>query len=191
MVVQMAIQGDLTDKKALSSAVAPSYAIISLLGPDVKDKNIIPTVYSNFYELLFPIMKANNVRRIFAMGTLAIRRPEDKFTIIQYLVRGLMPIFTSAAYQTVMNIAATFDKIQPGEGIDWTVFRITGIPGGHDEASWKADREGGKDFARPIGEKGWAVSQKRGALARWLVDAAEGKADEWIGKMPAVAAGIV
>ncbi|KAK6608110.1 NmrA family protein [Botrytis cinerea] len=164
------IKGDLLDQEALALAVAPSY--------------------SSFYELLFPIMRANNVRRVFAMGTLSIRRPEDKFSVIQYLVRGLMPILASAAYQTVMNIAATFDKLTSREEIDWTVFRIAGIPGGDDEASWKADREGGRDFVGAVGGKGWAMNQKRGALARWLVDAAEGKADEWICRMPAVAAGV-
>ncbi|KAM0123591.1 hypothetical protein ACHAO1_011262 [Botrytis cinerea] len=186
------IKGDLLDQEALSLAVAPCSVIISLLGPSIKDKNINidPTAYSSFYELLFPIMRANNVRRVFAMGTLSIRRPEDKFSVIQYLVRGLMPILASAAYQTVMNIAATFDKLTSREEIDWTVFRIAGIPGGDDEASWKADREGGRDFVGAVGGKGWAMNQKRGALARWLVDAAEGKADEWICRMPAVAAGV-
>ncbi|KAL3423246.1 NmrA family protein [Phlyctema vagabunda] len=134
-------------------------------------------------------MRSNNVRRLFAMGTLTIKRPEDKFSVVQFLVVHLMPYFASAAYQTVMNIAATFEQVKEGDGIDWTVFRIAGIPGEDDEESWKKDREGGEDFVGWVGEKGWATNQQRGALARWLVNAAEGGAEEWIGKMPAVAAG--
>ncbi len=41
-------------------------------------------------------------------------------------------------------------------------------------------------FVGWIGEKGWSFSQKRAALTRWLVDAAEVGTTEWVGKMPAV-----
>lgn len=102
----------------------------------------------------------------------------------------MMSTFFSTPYQSILKVGDVFAKEGAGNGIDWTVFRIAGIPGGDDEESWKKDRnEGAGHFVGWVGEKGWSMNQKRGALARWLVDAIEGGADQWIGKMPAVAAG--
>ncbi|KAH7360402.1 hypothetical protein BKA65DRAFT_577118 [Rhexocercosporidium sp. MPI-PUGE-AT-0058] len=176
------IQGTLTDETALTTAVSNCSSIISLLGPNVKDRAFDPSTYASFFRTLFPIMRAHSVRRILAMGTISIVCPQDGFSLIRSLVLVMMPLFLGTAYKSILQVAKG--------GIDWTVFRIASIPGGDDEGSWMRDRAEGKgDFVGWVGEKGWGMGQKRGALARWLVDAVEGGADEWIGKMPAVAAG--
>lgn len=100
-----------------------------------------------------------------------------------------MPLIFNAPYRSILNVADVFEKEGKEQGIDWTVFRIAAIPGEDDEASWRKDREGGGDFVGWVGEKGWSMSQKRGALARWLVDAAESGLPDWVARMPAVAAG--
>lgn len=129
-------------------------------------------------------MRQHNVRRIFAMGTLSVFRPEDHFSLARLLIVLLVFVVVNKGFQTARGIGRVFGE--EAEGLDWTIFRIAGIPGGSDEESWRKDREDGEAFEGWIGEKGWHRSQKRGALARWLVDAVEDVKVKWIGKMPAV-----
>jgi hypothetical protein len=143
-----------------------------------------PAIYVGFYSSLFNVMRENNVRRIFAMGTISIPQPDDHFSIFAFLIVLLVMVVVYPAYRTIRSIGTVFEE--KANGLDWTVYRIAGIPGGHDEQSWKRDRDDGDSFEGSIGAKGWSGSQKRAALARWLVDAVEDGKPQWIGKMPAV-----
>ena len=85
-------------------------------------------------------MRQHGHRRIVAMGTLSIVRPED-------LLRGVVHAsFANAIYRNMLNIAEVFET--EAHGLDWTVFRITSIPGEYGEASW---RENGETFVGWIG----------------------------------------
>lgn len=158
--------------------------IVSLLGP-VAIRMTDPAQYANFYkESIFPLMREHSVKRIYAMGTISIRRPEDRFSFVRWLIRLLIMTIAMTVYKNVLAIEKVFET--EATDLEWLVYRIAGIPGETDEASWRVDREEGKTFVGWVGEKGWQASQKRAALTRWLVDAVEGGAEEWIGKMPAV-----
>lgn len=173
------------DLATLSAAIAQSSVIISLLGPQINSGSISPTQFADYYKSsVFPLMRQHSVSRIVAMGTLSIVRSEDRWSFLHILIVLFVRFFHSNAYRNILNIAEVFEK--EAHGLDWTVYRIAAIPGESDEASWQRDREDGQTFVGWVGEKGWSISQKRGALARWLVDAAEGGAAEWVGKMPAV-----
>ncbi|KAI8682319.1 NAD(P)-bd-dom domain-containing protein [Fusarium sp. Ph1] len=151
------IEGQLNDAEALSTAVSKSYVVVSLLGPNISSWKQDPSLLADFYRhSLFPSMRQHGVKRVYAMGTLSIVRPEDSRSLLRYGI------------------------------VTFTIFRIAGIPGESDHESWKRDREDGKAFVGWVAETGWTMSQKRGALARWLVDAVEGGLTDWIGKMPAV-----
>jgi nucleoside-diphosphate-sugar epimerase len=172
------------DLPTLSAAMARTKVVISLLGPNIIQMSN-PTLFADIYKtFVFPLMREHGVRRIFAMGTPSITRPEDSWTLFTAVVIPIVRIFAHSAYANVRAIGDAFE--QHADGLDWTVFRIAAIPGNHDEESWRTDREDADVFVGWVGEKGWTPSQKRGALARWLVDAAEGGADDWVGKMPAV-----
>jgi hypothetical protein len=173
------------DLAALSAAVAQSSIIISLLGPQINSSSISPSQFADYYKsCVFPLMRQHGVRGIMAMGTLSIVRSEDRWSFLRILIVLFVRLFHNNVYRNILNIAEVFEK--EAHGLDWTIYRIAGIPGGSDEASWQRDREDGQTFMGWVGEKGWSISQKRGALARWLVDAAESRAAEWVGKMPAV-----
>lgn len=175
----------MTDSNALSTAMAKSSVVLSLLGPSINDKNIDPTVLADIYKSsVFPTMHQHGVRRIFAMGTLSIKHPEDQWNFFHFIVLIFMRLFASAIYRYIHNVAEVFEE--EGSGLDWTIFRIAQIPGESDEASWKKDRELGELFTGWVGEVGWSSSVARSGLARWLVDAVEGGADGWEGKMPAI-----
>ncbi|KAL4965282.1 RNA polymerase II mediator complex subunit MED27 domain-containing protein [Aspergillus stella-maris] len=172
------IKGEMDNLELLSDAIARSRIVISLLGPKVFDK-IPTTMYADIYrKSVFPLMREHGVRRILAMGTPSIPRPEDSWTFLSCFGIPLLRIFASPAYQNVRNIGDAFDH--HAEGLDWTVYRISAIPGNDDEESWRIDREDGEVFVGWVGQRGWTMSQKRGSLARWLVDAAEGGAEKWL-----------
>ena len=181
------IEGDMESRDALSSAMAKSNAVISLLGPDVsRDRGIDPTKFASYYgSCVVPLMRQHGVRRILVMGTLSIRLPEDRWTLFQSMVVALMRTLSKNLYHTIHNIKSTFEN--EASDLDWTIFRIAMIPGESDEASWRRDRDEGEVFAGMIGEKGWTRSIKRAALARWLVDAVESNDGAWMRKLPALA----
>lgn len=173
------------DLESLSTAMAKSRLVISLLGPSITAWNTNRTLFADFYKSsVFPLMREHGVRRIFAMGTISIYQPEDHWTLMRSATVSAIRIFANGAYQNILNIADAFE--QSADRLDWTVFRIAAIPGSDDEESWRRDREDGEVFAGWVGESGWTIAQTRGSLARWLVDAAENGAEEWMGKMPAV-----
>lgn len=118
------------------------------------------------------------------MGTIAITRPEDSYILIRPMVMAYLRLKANAMYRDLINNTAMFES--EASDLDWTIFRIAAIPGEPDDESWRKGREEGKLYVGPMGAKGWTMNTNRSLLARWLVDAVEGKAEEWVRKMPAV-----
>ncbi|CAG9985188.1 unnamed protein product [Clonostachys byssicola] len=179
------VKGELTDREQLADAVSRSSAVLSLLGPNSL-LNTDPEVYYNFYVLLFGLMREHQVRRVFAMSTISVWQPGDHFSLIRWLLVALVFVVAHYGWRTARAIARVFEE--HAGGLDWTVYRIGGIPGGSDEESWRADREDHETYEGTIGAPGWSPQQRRAALARWLVDAVEDGKQEWVRKMPAITA---
>lgn len=177
------IEGQIDDADKLSLALSKCDIILSLLGPN-KLFFPLPSPYPGYYAALFQLMRQHSVRRIFAMGTLSIVDPGDTWSLLRFLMVLIVRILARGPYTTVLGIAQVFKE--QAQDLDWTVYRIGGIPGGCDEESWKKDREDGPIYAGYIGTPQWKIYSRRGALARWLVDCVESGAEQWIGKMPAV-----
>jgi hypothetical protein len=107
-------------------------------------------------------MREHGVRRIFAMSTISRWQPDDSFSALRWLLVSLVYVVAHGAWKTVRGIARTFEE--QGEGVDWTVYRIAGIPGGSDEKSWREDREDGMAFEGG-GWGGWVdVDAEEGSL---------------------------
>ncbi|PKS10115.1 hypothetical protein jhhlp_001865 [Lomentospora prolificans] len=180
------VKGEMEDHDALSSAMAKCTIILSLLGPDIKDKDIKPSMYADIYKSsVFPLMRQHGIKRIFASSTITTQRPEDHWTLIQTVIVWFVWLFANPVYRNVINLAKVFDN--DASDLEWTVFRVAQIPGESDETSWKVDREEGEVFSGWVGEKWWTSSVKRSALARWIVDQVESEENKWVRKMPAVA----
>jgi hypothetical protein len=158
--------------------------IISLLGPNSarQPKN---TEYADYYRTIVSFMKEHNVRRIFAMGTISIYQPEDRGSLVRFLLTCLIRILAPGAYHNIIATQKLFEDGQTTSDIEWTVYRLGNLAGSSDEKAWLANR-GDEAYAGPLGAAGWTSSMKRATLARWLVDAAESGAPEWIRRMPAV-----
>ena len=130
-------------------------------------------------------MRKHGVRRILASTTVSYVDDEDSFVLSRWLIVQFIKTFVPGAYDAVTGIAGAFKGLSDGE-IEWTVFRVCGIPGGSSEEEWKRDREDGGVYVGPVG-KGWSTSLRRGRLARWLVDVVEGEGGkELVGRLPAV-----
>lgn len=148
------------DLPTLSTAIAQTSIIISLLGPQATNRNISPTFFADIYkDTIFPSMRHHGARRILAMGRLSIQRPEDHFAMFRIMTVLFMRSVAGALYRNVLNIAEMFDR--EAAGLDWTVFQITRIPGESDEVSWRRDREDGEAFVGWVGKDGWMSSQSR------------------------------
>lgn len=171
------------DADKLEVTVAESNVILSLLGPTTM-RFSGPSPYPGYYSTLFPLMRKHGVKRILAMSTVSVDDPQDGFSLLRWFLVSVVRILAGPAYRTVRGIAQVFRE--EADGLDWTVYRLAFIPGGHDEESWKKDREDWPVHAGYVAKPGWQVYTKRGALARWLVDCAESGSSEWVGKMPAV-----
>ncbi|KAH7234770.1 uncharacterized protein BKA55DRAFT_679533 [Fusarium redolens] len=179
------VKGDLSDKEALSRAMAKVDIVLSLLGPQISDRTTSPNAIPDFYKnSVFPAMRKHGVKRIFAMGTLSLSQPEDSWTFIRPAMVLMVRTIASNAYRTIIQTGQVFEN--DAKDIDWTIYRIAAIPGGSDKESWANDRQDGKAFVGYCGQKGHTYSQRRGALAKWLVDAAEDGLQDWVRKMPAV-----
>ncbi|OSS51107.1 hypothetical protein B5807_04458 [Epicoccum nigrum] len=179
------IQGSTSDAPALSSAMHGCTTVLSHLGAQITDSHISPSLYVDMYRgAIVPAMRDNGIKRIFLMGTVAITKPEDSFTLMTPLVLAYMKLFARPVLQNLLGIADFFEK--QATDLEWTVFRIASIPGESDEESWRKGREEGKLYEGPVGSKGWTMNTNRSALARWLVDGAEDGKEEWVRKMPAV-----
>ncbi|KAH8661958.1 hypothetical protein BX600DRAFT_498572 [Xylariales sp. PMI_506] len=177
------VKGEITETESLSTVISRSYLIISLLGPNdfFAPK---PYPYPGYYTAIFPLMREHGVKRIMAMSTVSADEPGDRFHLVAFLLVLLVRIMVPAAYRAVRDIVRVF-KEEAGDDLDWTVFRLGAIPGAADEESWRAHR-GDITYAGALGGEGWKVWLRRSALARWLVDMADGGQDQWIHKVPAV-----
>lgn len=173
---------DDTDK--LGFAVAKCNLVLSLLGPDSSQgRSLPPSLYPNYYSSLFLLMRQHGVRRILAMNSASAKDPLDSFSLVVFLLTLFIRIFAPAAYQTMQGLTRVFHE---ADDLEWALFRLNGLPGGHDKESWRKDREDEPTYAGYVGKPGYKLSLQRAALARWLVDCAESGAPEWIRKMPAV-----
>lgn len=179
------ISGEISDLSQHDNVIPKFSAVISLLGPHINDYKLDRTLFADQYKLfVFPFMRQRGVRRIIAICTLSVSRQEDHWTSFAVMVQIFMRVLARNTYIAMHNIADTFSS--KAQDLDWILIRLARIPGESDEESWRKDRRDGTVFVGWVGENGWTSSVKRGALAKWLVDAVEGSADEWIGRMPAV-----
>ncbi|KAL2104564.1 hypothetical protein VUR80DRAFT_10253 [Thermomyces stellatus] len=128
-------------------------------------------------------MRAHGVRRVFAMSTLSLPQPRDGFSLVRLLLVALVFVVANKGWRTARGIARTFETA--GEGIDYTVFRIAGTPGGCDEEAWRRDREDGMAFEGWIGGKGGCTGRKGrrwrgGWLMQWRVGRRNGLEKCWL-----------
>lgn len=112
------IAGQLDDAQLISSAIAGSDAVLSLLGPGVKADDVPPLLTG--YRNIVAAMREHGVRRLVAIGTPSMRDESDgkdwKVDTLVWLIRRFQP----AAYNALVEIG----QIIRESGLDWTIVRV-------------------------------------------------------------------
>ncbi|KAF5656138.1 hypothetical protein FHETE_11085 [Fusarium heterosporum] len=178
------VKGDMSQREAISRAVAKSWAIISLLGPNTT-RPTSNTEFADYYRTIVSLMEEHQVHRLLALGTTAIYQPDDQSSISRALMCNIIKVVANSAYHNFINIQDYFEKMKDSS-IHWTVFRLGMLSGTSTQSGWEADRESGKVFAGPVGAPGFTSGVNRSILARWLVDVVEANPAKWVCQMPAV-----
>ncbi|KAF4464687.1 hypothetical protein FALBO_8485 [Fusarium albosuccineum] len=124
------VKGDMTQREAMSTAIAKSRAVISLLGPSStrQPKN---TEFADHYRTIVPLMKEHGVHRILALGTTAMYRPDDESSISRAVMSTLIRIAASGAHHNILAIQEYFENLNDAS-IEWTVFRVGNLSGTSD-----------------------------------------------------------
>ncbi|KZM26084.1 hypothetical protein ST47_g2772 [Ascochyta rabiei] len=175
----------MNDSKIFSTPIAGCSTVISHLGAQISDTHIAPSLYADIYRnTVIPAMRDHGVERVSLIGTMAIQKLDDSWTLMTPVVLAFMKLFARAVYRNIMNVADLLEN--EAQDLDWTVFRIVAIPGESEKDNWRKGREGRKLYIGPLGAKGWTMNTNRSSLARWLVDATESGATECVRKMPVV-----
>ena len=118
------ITGSLTDAEALTAALDGVHAVLSALGPAVKNGPFHPgnTPLAHAYGVLLECMRARSVKRLIALGTASMTDEHDKFSFeMSVLVTGVA-VFAHNAYKDVVAIGQTVRAADPD--VLWTIARV-------------------------------------------------------------------
>lgn len=103
------IKGELTDVAGIRRAMMGIDAIISSLGPKVKNGPFHPsnTPLAKAYGVILELMKEKGIRRIILLGTTSMKDPNDKFSLeFKALVSGVA-LFATNAYRVCVFFLKT------------------------------------------------------------------------------------
>lgn len=168
------VEGQLTDKAALSHALEGVDAVLSALGPPVKQGITYPsnTPIAHGYAVLMDAMKERGVTRLIALGTPSMKDEHDKFSAkFAALVAGVA-LFAHGAYKDVVAIGETIRAEK--EALRWTIARVP-ILNSHEEK---------ETVAGYIGDGKVHTSLSRAGFAAFCVQ--QLASDEWVNKAPLV-----
>ncbi|KAH9912769.1 NAD-P-binding protein [Epithele typhae] len=166
------VVGGLADKDKLTAALDGVHAVLSALGPAVKNGPFHPgnTPLANGYELLLACMKARDVKRLIALGTASMADEHDKFSFeFSVLVTGVA-VFAHNAYKDVVQIgknvrAADLDVM-------WTLARVPLL----------TEKESKEYLAGYVGDGKTKTRLSRAAFGAFVMDELE--QNQWCRKAP-------
>jgi hypothetical protein len=111
------VQGELTELDKIEEAIKGVDAVISLLGPMKKSKEL---QIANGYKNIIGCMHENGPKRLITAVSSSYRDPNDKF---QFMVEFGIVMLKVLANGILRDIVATGDQIR-GSGLDWTIARV-------------------------------------------------------------------
>ncbi|KAF7350479.1 NAD(P)-binding protein [Mycena venus] len=120
------IEGSLTDKDALLSAMEDIDTVVNLLGAYMSLTHFVlrtkPTPIGDAFPGILSAMRAKGVKRIFALSTPSYSPdPTEKFSF-QWTVNGLIP--KVVVPQGNAEMVAIAKAVAAANDLDWTVFRV-------------------------------------------------------------------
>ena len=169
------IVGSLTDAEKLGAAMEGVHAILSALGPAVKNGPFHPsnTPLAQAYALILDLMKQKNVKRLIALGTPSMTDEHDRFSpVMAFLVNGVN-VFAHNAYKDVVAIGQTIRAVPPNEVV-WTIARVPLL-------TEKPEKD---VIAGYVGDGKTKTKLSRAAFAAFVLKELE--ENKWCGKAPLI-----
>ncbi|CDO70901.1 hypothetical protein BN946_scf184829.g9 [Trametes cinnabarina] len=167
-------EGQLIDAEKLYEAIQGVHAVLSALGPAVKNGPFHPsnTPLALAYSLIIDVMKRRDVKRLILLGTASMKDEHDKFSVqFSVLVSGVA-VFAHNAYKDVVAIGETVRS--SANDLVWTIARVPILTDKPDTAF----------VAGYIGDGKIGTRLSRAAFAAFVIQELE--MNEWCRKAPMV-----
>ncbi|KAG9128315.1 hypothetical protein FRC07_001250 [Ceratobasidium sp. 392] len=161
------IQGELTDRVALSSALEGCNAVLSALGPIEMRRTDTPI--ASAHALLIDLMRAQGVKRLITLGTPSIVDPADPRGFLAWILVGLVKIIAPGGYKDIITLG---NVVASADDIEWTIVRVPTLLSGPADETVKGYVGDGK--------VGWFLN--RAGFGRFMVEELEKR--EWIKRRP-------
>ncbi|KZS99089.1 NAD-P-binding protein [Sistotremastrum niveocremeum HHB9708] len=146
------VEGDLTNKEALSEAVKGVHAVISAIGPSFFG-HPAGNPLTAAYTLLLELMKDHDVKRVILLGTASNKDENDKSSIIfDTTVLGAY-LFGHSAYSDVVAFGKEIRAASPE--VLWTLARVPVLT--NTEAAYHAGYIGDGETKPYLSRKAWAL----------------------------------
>jgi len=136
------IEGQLDNAQKISSAIAGSDVVLSVLGPSTKKADVPPLVTG--YRNIVAAMHEHGVRRLVATGTPSIADDADDRDWKVGLMVKLVGVAQPAAYRALVDIG----RIVRESGFDWTIVRLPFLSNGPRTARINVRQVGAKGGLR-------------------------------------------
>lgn len=165
------IKGDLTDEKAIETAIIKADMVVSTMGPSLKSKRgDMRTPIADGHSLIIKIMKRLNKSRLITLATPSIHADNDAGSLLLKSIPFGAKLLFPWAYRDMVKLGA----IIKSSDIDWTVIRIMSPNA----------KSSGNGYAVAIGKDKSKMSVSRENVAKFFYDVA--KNNIFIREMPIV-----
>lgn len=170
------VEGTLTptDQTKLTSAMTGVSAVLSAIGPSVKEGPGTPIAEA--YTVVLQAMRESGVKRLIALGTPSITDENDGFSLTyKAMVHGIA-LYAPNAYKDIVKVGEVLrganEGVESGNEIEWTIVRVPVLTSSNNR----------EVVAGYIGDGKTGVTLARAGFAAFV--AGELLAGEWIREAP-------
>jgi len=165
------IKGDLTDEKAMETAINKADIVISTMGPSMKSKRSdMSTPIADGHSLIIKIMKRLNKSRLITLATPSIHADSDPKSALLKIIPFGAKLLYPWAYRDMVKLGI----IIKSANIDWTVIRIMSPNA----------KSSGNGYDVAVGQDNSKMSVSRENVAKFFYDVAS--KNTFIREMPIV-----
>ncbi|KAI6080628.1 NmrA family protein [Hypoxylon rubiginosum] len=168
------VEGPIDDEETLREAISGQDVIISVFGPSSPSPFTNVDVFVPAYKKILATMRNEGVGRIIALSTLSVNDPEDRFSLLRWLLATALWAIAHKVWKAVNDISKVFEE--EGDDIDWTLFRVGFLANG--------------PRLRPIhgyvGDGTLGMYLRRADIAEWTLTQADKSPPEFVHRRPGI-----
>ena len=173
------VEGQINDREGVDKAVIGVDAVVSALGPPSGSFSSMfnyphDAPIAQAYKLIIDAMKRHGVKRLIALCTPSWKDPNDKFSLLYWLMVCGVFLTARGCYQEMVAIGDTVTGIGKDLDLEWTLARVPML-------TYSATKEVTAGY---VGDGKIAVTLSRTAFAAWVVQELE--VGQWKWKSPSL-----